>query len=73
MAEKLVVASKIKEFIKKTAGLNTSASVIGPLSKVVEKECLKAIEKAKKAHRKTVLARDFECDNISTCDDGICL
>ena len=58
MSETLVVVSKVKKFIKEK-GFNTSASAIDALSKFVEKECLKAIEIAKDANRKTVLDRDF--------------
>jgi histone H3/H4 len=58
MSQVLVVASKVKSFIKEQSGFSTSASVIEALSKVVEKECIKAIENAKKDKRKTVMDRD---------------
>lgn len=57
--ETLVVVSKVKNYIKKS-GLNTSASAIEALTKIVENACLKAIESAKQAKRKTVMDRDFE-------------
>jgi histone H3/H4 len=57
--ETLVVVSKIKKLIREKAGLNTSASAIDVLSKMVEKEVLKAAQRAKEANRKTVLDRDF--------------
>jgi len=60
MSEVLVVASKVKQLIKKQADMNTSASVMEALSKVVEREVSKAIEKAKADKRKTVMDRDFE-------------
>lgn len=60
MSETLVVVSKVKAFIKKHSGMSTSASVVDALSKIVEAECLKAIEKAKLDKRKTVMDRDFE-------------
>ena len=60
MSETLVVVSKIKKFIKDKSDMNTSASAIEALTKVVEKECLKAIEKATQNKRKTVMDRDFE-------------
>ena len=60
MSETLVVVSKIKKFIKDKSDMNTSASAIEALTKVVEKECLKAIEKANQSKRKTVMDRDFE-------------
>ena len=59
MSETLVVVSKVKAFIKKSADMNTSASIMPILSKVVEDACLKAVENAKKEGRKTVMERDF--------------
>jgi len=59
MSETLVVVSKVKKLIKEKSELNTSASAIDALSKIVEKECMKAIESAKRSNRKTVLDRDF--------------
>lgn len=60
MSDSLVVVSKIKAFIKTSSGgMNTSSSVVPVLSKVVERECLKAIENAKADGRKTVMDRDF--------------
>lgn len=60
MSEVLVVASKVKQLIKKQADMNTAANVMEALSKVVEREVSKAIEKAKADKRKTVMDRDFE-------------
>ena len=59
MAETLVVASKIKSYIKDKAGMSTSATVMEKLSHIVAQECDKAIEEAKRAKRKTVMDRDF--------------
>jgi histone H3/H4 len=59
MADTLVVVSKVKKMIKEKAGLSTSQSAIDKLSSIIEKECLKAAQKAKEANRKTVLDRDF--------------
>ncbi len=59
MSETLVVVSKIKKFIKEQGEMNTSGSAIEALSKIVEKECSKAIINAKESKRKTVLDRDF--------------
>jgi histone H3/H4 len=59
MSQILVVASKVKAFIKEKSGMNTSASVMEALSKVIERECEKAIENAKRDKRKTVMDRDF--------------
>ncbi len=58
MSENLVVASKVKSYIKNTAGMNTSASVMDALSKLVEGECNRAVENAKRDRRKTVMDRD---------------
>ncbi|NGX62636.1 MAG: hypothetical protein KR126chlam6_00034 [Candidatus Anoxychlamydiales bacterium] len=59
MAETLVVVSKLKKLIKEKAGLSTSQSAIDMLSRIVEKECMAAAQRAKEANRKTVLDRDF--------------
>jgi histone H3/H4 len=58
MAEVLVVASKIKTFIKNEGGCNTSAETIEVLSQEVEKMLKKAIQSAKDQGRKTVMAKD---------------
>ena len=60
MSETFVVVSKVKALIKKHADMSTSATAIDALSKIVEKECLKAIENAKNDKRKTVMDRDFQ-------------
>jgi histone H3/H4 len=60
MSQVLVVASKVKQLIKDQSGMNTSASVMDALTKVVEREIQKAIERAKNDGRKTVMDRDFE-------------
>lgn len=58
--ENLVVVSKVKALIKEKADMNTSASVMAALTRIVEEQCEKAIENAKKDRRKTVMDRDFE-------------
>ena len=61
MSQVLVIASKVKQLIKEqSGGMNTSASVMEALTKVVEKEVAKSIEKAKADGRKTVMDRDFD-------------
>ena len=57
--EALVVASKVKKFIKDEAQLSTSAQAIDQLTVRVQTICLKAIENAKNDKRKTVMDRDF--------------
>ena len=58
MAEVLVVASKVKKYIKAKAGMNTSASTIDALSAKVATICDEAIENARNDGRKTVKDRD---------------
>ena len=57
--ETLVVASKVKNYIKTTGGLNCSAKVIDVLSDKVREVCDAAIESAKNSKRKTVLEKDI--------------
>ena len=57
--ETLVVASKVKNYIKKAGGLNCSAKVISVLSDKVVELCDAAIENAKSSKRKTVLEKDI--------------
>lgn len=59
MADILVVASKVKKFIREKSGLSTSAEILEGLSQKVEQLCLEAIEKAKADGRKTVKSRDL--------------
>ncbi len=59
MRDTLVVVSKVKQFIKNEAGMNTSDSAKHALTEIVERECRKAIENAKVDGRKTVMDRDF--------------
>lgn len=59
ITEALVVASKIKKFIKDECGLSTSSQAIEQLTVRVEAICYKAIENAKADKRKTVMDRDF--------------
>lgn len=57
--EVLVVASKLKNYIRTHSGMNTSASVMDAISEKVRKLCDQAIENAKRDGRKTVMDRDF--------------
>jgi histone H3/H4 len=57
--EVLVVASKIKTYIKTKSGMNTSAAVMERLSQKVRQLADEAIENAKREGRKTVMDRDF--------------
>lgn len=60
MAEILVVASKIKKYVREKAGFNTSAEILDVMSRRVEQLCQEAIEKARGDGRKTIKARDLE-------------
>ena len=59
MSESKVVVSKVKSYIKEKSGMNTSGAVFDILTKVVERECDRAIASAKEHDRKTVMDRDF--------------
>jgi histone H3/H4 len=56
--EILVVASKVKTYIRENGECNTAAEAIEAISKVVEKILASAVENAKGQGRKTVMARD---------------
>lgn len=60
MPEILVVASKIKKYVREKAGFNTSAEVLEVMSRKVEQLCHEAIEKARADGRKTIKARDLD-------------
>ena len=57
--EVLVVASKLKNYIKDKSGFNTSAAVMPALTAKIRGLCDQAIENAKREGRKTVMDRDF--------------
>lgn len=56
----LVVASKVKKYIKEKNAMSTSAQVIDQLSVRVERLCLNAIKNTVESKRKTVLDRDYQ-------------
>ena len=58
--EILIVASKLKQYVKDKSEMNTAASVMEALSNEVRKLTDRAIEKAKRDGRKTLMDRDFE-------------
>ena len=64
MSEVLVVASKVKSYIKEKSEMNTSGSVPEELSKRLALLLDKAIENAKADGRKTVMARDIVIDHL---------
>jgi len=55
----LIVASKLKDYIRIKSGMNTSANVLDRLSDIVRLHCDRAIEQARSDGRKTVMDRDF--------------
>ena len=56
----LVVASKLKKYIRARSGMNTSDNVMPVLSEHIRRLCDEAIRSAGRDERKTVLDRDFE-------------
>lgn len=58
-ADILIVASKLKAYIKNKADMNVSANVLEALSDIVRQKADDAIYKAKKEGRKTVMNKDF--------------
>jgi hypothetical protein len=58
-AEVLIVASRLKEYIRARSGFNTSDRVLSPLSDVVRRLCDAAIRNASREGRMTVLDRDI--------------
>ncbi len=58
-SEILIVASKLKNYIRTKSGMNTSSTVIEVLSNKIRQLCDQAIDHAKQDGRKTVMDRDF--------------
>lgn len=56
----LIVASKLKQYIKDKHDMNTSANVMEILSKIVRRHTDDAAAKARSEGRKTVMDRDYE-------------
>ena len=57
-AEILIVASRLKQYIRARSGFNTSERALSPLSDIVRRVCDQAIENATREGRTTVLDRD---------------
>lgn len=57
--EILVVVSKVKEFVRSKAEMNTSDRVMDVLSDMVRALCEDAIRRAQEEGRKTIMDRDF--------------
>jgi hypothetical protein len=58
--ETLVVISKVKNYIRTQAQMNTASNVGDKLSDILRALCDSAIESARKNGRKTVMDKDFE-------------
>ncbi len=56
----LIVASKLKQYVKDKHDLSTSANVMEMLSHIVRRHTDRAAAKAKSEGRKTLMDRDFE-------------
>jgi hypothetical protein len=54
----LVVVSRLKSYVRSSAGYNTSDSVLPILSDAIRRICDEAIANARRAERETVLDRD---------------
>ena len=58
--EVLVVASKVKDYIRRNSEMNTSGEVLQALSDQIRSLCDKAMDSARADGRKTVMERDFK-------------
>jgi hypothetical protein len=56
--EVLIIATRLKDYIRARSGFHTSESVLDPLSDAVRHLCDEAILKAEREGRRTVLDRD---------------
>ena len=57
--EVLIVASRLKDYVRSKYGMNTSDGVLEPLSRIVRNACDQAVRNAKRDGRKTLLDRDL--------------
>jgi hypothetical protein len=57
-AEVLIVASRLKDYIRESSGFSTSDRVLAPLSAIVRRLCDEAVQSATREGRTTVLERD---------------
>jgi histone H3/H4 len=63
--EILVVASKLRKYVKDAAGMNTAGNVAEVLSDKIRQLTDAAIERAKSDGRKTLKDRDFTAEQVS--------
>jgi hypothetical protein len=54
----LIIASRLKDYVRAKSGFNTSDGVLDPLSDIVRRVCDEAIRNAMRDGRRTVLDRD---------------
>ena len=54
----LIIASRLKDYVRAKSGYHTSDRVLGPLSAIVRRVCDEAIRNAQREGRRTVLDRD---------------
>ena len=59
LEEVLIVASRLKDYVRVRSGYNTSDRVLEPLSEIVRRIADQAIENARRDGRMTVLDRDI--------------
>ena len=57
--EVLIIASRLKDYVRVKSGYNTSDRALGPLSEIVRRACDEAIRNAQREGRRTVLDRDI--------------
>ena len=57
--EVLIVASRLKDYVRARAGFNTSDKALMPLSDILRRVVDQAIENARRDERKTLLDRDI--------------
>ena len=58
----LIIASRLKDYVREKSGYNTSDRALGPLSDIVRRVCDEAIRNAQREGRRTVLDRDVPSD-----------
>jgi hypothetical protein len=56
----LIVASKLKAYVKARGNMNTSGNVMEALSHIVRRACDDAMDRARADGRKTLMDRDFQ-------------
>ena len=57
--EVLIVASRLKDYVRSKHGMNTSDGVLEPLSRIVRNACDQAVRNARRDGRKTLLDHDL--------------